>query len=242
MAEENEIDLENPAIKAAIATAVEASVSGLKTKNTELLGKLKDTTGKLTQFETQFEGIDIDAVKGLLSRAGQDEETKLLTEGKVDEVFNRRTERLRADTDKQLKTITARAEKAEAFAAKFQGKVLGDSVRGAALKAGALPEATDDIILRAKGVFSLNDEGEAVAVDESGQTILGKDGKTPLTPLEWAESLRESAPHLWPRATGTNALERVNGQATPKRSEMTSEQKRDYQRKHGQTAFLQLPK
>ncbi|WP_369683800.1 hypothetical protein [Pseudomonas costantinii] len=63
MAEENEIDLENPAIKAAIATAVEASVSGLKTKNTELLGKLKDTTGKLTQFETQFEGIDIDAVK-----------------------------------------------------------------------------------------------------------------------------------------------------------------------------------
>ncbi|MGE8450490.1 MAG: major capsid protein [Pseudomonadales bacterium] len=87
MAEENEIDLENPAVKAAIATAVEASVSGLKTKNSELLGKLKETTGKLTQFETQFEGIDIDAVKGLLSRAGQDEETKLLTEGKVDEVF-----------------------------------------------------------------------------------------------------------------------------------------------------------
>lgn len=242
VAEENEIDLENPAIKAAIATAVEASVTGLKSKNTELLGKLKETSGKLTQFETQFEGIDIDAVKGLLSRAGQDEETKLLTEGKVDEVFNRRTERLRGDYDKQLKSVSARAEKAEAFAAKFQGKVLGDSVRGAALKAGALPEATDDIILRAKGVFSLNEEGEAVAVDESGQTIMGKDGKTPLTPLEWAESLRESAPHLWPRATGTNALERVNGQAIPKRSEMTSEQKRDYQRKHGQTAFLQLPK
>jgi hypothetical protein len=29
--------------------------------------------------------------------AGQDEETKLLTEGKVDEVFNRRIERLRGD-------------------------------------------------------------------------------------------------------------------------------------------------
>jgi hypothetical protein len=42
VAEENEIDLENPAIKAAIATAVEATVSGLKTKNTELLGKLKE--------------------------------------------------------------------------------------------------------------------------------------------------------------------------------------------------------
>nr|WP_245227529.1 MULTISPECIES: hypothetical protein [unclassified Pseudomonas] len=234
--------MENPAIKAAIEAAVRTSEAGLKNKNSELLGKLKDATGKLTQFETQFEGIDIDAVKGLLSRAGQDEETKLLTEGKVDEVFNKRTERLRGDYDKQLKAISERATKAETFAAKFQGKVLGDSVRGAALKAGALPEATDDIILRAKGVFSLNEEGEAVAVDESGQTILGKDGKTPLTPLEWAESLRESAPHLWPRASGTNAPGGGGGQAALKRSEMTATQKRDYQRKHGQTAYLNLPK
>nr|WP_268947502.1 hypothetical protein [Pseudomonas syringae] len=234
--------MENPAIKAAIEAAVRTSEAGLKNKNSELLGKLKEATGKLTQFETQFEGIDIDAVKGLLSRAGQDEETKLLTEGKVDEVFNKRTERLRGDYEKQLKAISERATKAETFAAKFQGKVLGDSVRGAALKAGALPEATDDIILRAKGVFSLNEEGEAVAVDESGQTILGKDGKTPLTPLEWAESLRESAPHLWPRASGTNAPGGGGGQAALKRSEMTATQKRDYQRKHGQTAYLNLPK
>jgi G3E family GTPase len=242
VAEESEIDLENPSIKAAIASAVEASVTGLKTKNSELLGKLKDATGKLYQFESQFEGLDLDAVRGLLSKAGQDEETKLLTEGKLDEVFNRRTERLRGDYDKQLKAETERADKAEAFALKFQGKVLGDSVRAAALKAGALPEATDDIILRAKGVFTLNEEGEAVAVDGEGQAIFGKDGKTPLTPQEWAESLRESAPHLWPRASGTGAPGGSGGQAAMKRSEMNPAQKRDYQRKHGQTAYLQLPK
>lgn len=242
MDEENEIDLENPAIKAAIATAVEASVTGLKSKNSELLGKLKDATGKLSQFESQFEGLDLEAVKGLLSKAGQDEETRLLTEGKVDEVFNRRTERLRGEHDKQLKAASDRAEKAEAFVAKFQGKVLGDSVRAAALKAGALPEATDDIILRAKGVFTLNEEGEAVAVDGEGQPVLGKDGKTPLTPLEWAESLRESAPHLWPRASGTGAPGGGSGQAALKRSEMNAAQKRDYQHKHGQTAYLKLPK
>lgn len=140
MAEENEIDLENPAIKAAIEAAVRTSEAGLKNKNSELLGKLKEATGKLTQFETQFEGIDIDAVKGLLSRAGQDEETKLLTEGKVDEVFNKRTERLRGDYEKQLKAISERATKAETFAAKFQGKVLGDSVRGAASKPARCPK------------------------------------------------------------------------------------------------------
>ncbi len=37
------------------------------------------------------------------------------------------------------------------------------------------------------------------------EVVLGKDGKTPLTPIEWAESLRETAPHLWPKAQGSNA-------------------------------------
>lgn len=119
---------------------------------------------------------------------------------------------------------------------------MGDAVRGAVLKAGALTEATHDIILRAKGVFSPNAEGEAVALDEEGSPILGKDGKTPLTPLEWAESLRESAPHLWPRASGTNAPSGGYGQAALKCFEMSATQKRNYQRKHSQTAFPQLPK
>lgn len=242
VAEENEIDLENPAIKAAIATAVEASVSGLKTKNSELLGKLKDTSGKLSQFETQFEGLDLNAVKGLLTKAGQDEETKLLTEGKIDEVFTKRTERLRGDFDKQLKAEKDRADKAESFAEKFRDKVLGDSIRSAAIKAGALPEAADDLILRAKGQFMLNEEGEAIAVDKEGQAILGKDGKSPLTPLEWAESLRESAPHLWPRASGTNAPGGGGGNAALKRSEMTSVAKREFITKNGQDAYLKLPK
>jgi hypothetical protein len=231
VAEENEIDLENPAIKAAIATAVEASVTGLKTKNTELLGKLKETTKKLSQFETQFEGLDINAVKGLLTKAG-----------KIDEVFSRRTERLRGDFEKQLKAEKERADKAESFASKFRDKVLGDSIRSAAIKAGALPEAAEDLILRAKGQFTLNEEGEAVAIDKEGQAILGKDGKTPLTPLEWAESLRESAPHLWPRASGTNAPGGGSGNAALKRSEMTPSAKREFITKHGQDAYLKLPK
>lgn len=77
--------------------------------------------------------------------------------------------------------------------------------------------------------------------EDHGQTILGKDGKTPLTPLEGgitagkrvsplAKSLRNTSPR-W-----------GGGEAAFKRSEMTSEQKRDYQRKHVQTAYLQLPK
>ena len=160
-------------------------------------------------------------MKGLLTKVGQDEETKLIAEGKLDEVITRRTERLRTDYDTRLATEKARADKAEAFAAKYSDKVLADSIRAAAIKAGALPEATEDIILRARGTFKLSDDGEAIATDHDGEVVYGKDGKTPLSPLEWAESLRETATHLWPRAQGAGPTGDQGGKATKKWGEYT---------------------
>ena len=158
-------------------------------------------------------------------------------------MLDKRTERLRADVDKQIKAANERADKAEAFSNKFRDRVLGDAIRAAASKAGALPEASDDLILRAKGTFQLNDEGEAVAVDANGDVLFGKDGKTPLSPLEWAESLKETASHLFPRAEGTGAGgHKPNGGGSLKRSEMSASDKADYIRKRGQQAFLKLPK
>lgn len=195
---------------------LDKEVSGLKSKNQELLGSLKTTKAELDGLKGQFEGLDIDAVKGLLDRASKDDETRLLAEGKLDEVVTKRTERLRTDMEKQLKAQQERADKAEAFAKRFSDKVLADSIRAAALKAGALPEASEDIILRARGTFTLDENGEAVAVDPDGQVIYGKDGKTPLNPLEWAESLRETATHLWPRAQGAGPTGDNGGKATKK--------------------------
>ncbi|EKN6222141.1 hypothetical protein DVQ50_05455 [Yersinia enterocolitica] len=227
-----------PEIQALIDARVNESVTGLKTKNSELLGKLKEQGENLKRYD----GIDPDAVKTILQRFSDDEEAKLIAAGKIDEVLDKRTERLRADVDKKLKVANDRAEKAESFSKKFSDRVLGDAIRSAALKTGALPGAADDIILRAKGVFTLNDEGEAVAVDKEGSALLGKDGKTPLTPHEWAESLKDVAPHLWPQAEGTNAGgHKLNGGAL-KRSTMTAAQKADFIRANGQQAFLKLPK
>jgi len=213
------------AIKEALGGRVQqyldTEVAGLKSKNQELLGSNKTIKGELDKLKGQFDGLDIEAVKGLLAKAGQDEETRLIAEGKLDEVITRRTERLRGDYDKQLAAEKARADKAEAFAAKYSDKVLADSIRAAAIKAGALPEATEDIILRARGTFKLSEDGEPVAHDRDGEVIYGKDGKTPLSPLEWAESLRESATHLWPRAQGAGPTGDNGGKATKKWGDYT---------------------
>ena len=192
-----------------IQALIDQQVAGLKAKNSELLGKVKDASEQLKRFE----GIDPDAVTAMLKRFADDEEAGLIKAGKVDEVLSKRTERLRGDFEKKLTQEAERAKKAEAKAAKLADRTLAGSLRDAAMKTGALPEAMEDIVLRARGLWTLNDDGEAVAVDADGEVILGKDGKSPLTPLEWAESLREAAPHLWPRAQGAGA--QGSGRGTP---------------------------
>ncbi|MHA3905153.1 hypothetical protein ACTPOE_16735 [Castellaniella sp. WN] len=213
--------------------AIDAAVAGLKSKNSELLGNLKTQKSELDSLKGQFDGLDIEAVKGLLKKAGEDEETRLIAEGKIEDVLAKRTERLRADLDKQLKTEKERADKSQAFADRFREKVLSDSIREAATKAGALPEATDDIILRARSTFRLNDDGEPVAMNGE-EVVFGKDGKTPLSPLEWAESLKEAAPHLWPRAVGAGQTgDKGTKGVTKKASEMSAAEKAQFISENG---------
>jgi hypothetical protein len=222
---------------------IDQAVAGLKAKNTQLMGTVKSTKSELDRLKSQFEGLDIDSVKALLTKAATDEETRLLAEGKIDEVLNARTERMRTSFERNLSAEKERADRAEAFANRFRDKVLADCIRTAAQKVGALPEAFEDIVLRARGTFTLNEEGEAVAVDKDGQAILGSDGKTPLSPLEWAESLREIAPHLWPKATGAGETgDRGTKGAVKKRSEMTASEKAAFVKENGQDAYLKLPK
>lgn len=228
----------SPEIQAMIDKASDEKTLGLKNKNSELLGKLKDTTEKLKQFE----GIDPDAVKAILQRFSDDEEAKLISAGKIDEVLSKRTERYRNEFDKKLKAEQEKADSAQKKAEKYSSIVLSNKMTSAALKAGALPEALEDISLRAKGMFVLSDDGEAVAVGQDGEPLLGKDGKTPLTPQEWVESLKDNAPHLFPKAEGTGGGGHKSGSSNLVRSKMTSLEKHNYIQKYGQQAYLKLPK
>lgn len=219
--------------------------SGLKSALEKERTASKDAKRKLAeaeQFQKQFEGIDIEAVKGLLTKASQDEETKLIAEGKLDQVFERRTERLRGELDKSIKAEQEARTKAEARAKALESRALGDVIRGAAIEAGAEKSALDDFILRGSAIWALDENGNPVA-QQDGETIYGKDGKTPLTPKEWAESLRESAPHLFPRAQGAGTPGGgSNAPGAKKRSQMTPAEVREFIQKHGQAEYLKLPK
>lgn len=200
---------------------VDTTVTGLKAKNIELIQTNKTIKDERDTLKKQFDGIDIEAVKNLIVKSNQDEEGKLIAQGKLDEVVRRRTELMDKDYQKKLKTEMDRANALEAKANKLQEQALANAISSAAIKAGALPEAMEDVILRSKGTFTIDENGEVVAIDRNGEVVYGKDGKSPLSPSEWAEALKETAPHLWPRVVGGGAAGNNNGKATRKWSDYT---------------------
>jgi hypothetical protein len=187
-----------PELQSIIDKAVSTATTALSAKNAELLTEKRGIQERLRQFGD----ADPEAVNSILKKFASDEEAGLLKAGKIDEVLNKRTERMQAENAKATKVLETRADKAEKKAASLAKRALGGVLLDATK--GALAEAKEDILLRGERVWSLDDDGNPVAMN-GDEVVLGKDGKTPLTPIEWAESLRETAPHLWPKAQGSNA-------------------------------------
>lgn len=181
---------------------IDAQVAGLKQKNSELLGKVKEYGEKFKQYE----GIDPDAVRSILQRFSDDEEAKLIASGKIDEVLTKRTERMKAGYEKETLAERQKREAAEARAEKFQRRVLENGVIRAASEAGLHQHAIEDALLHAAQAFQLDDEGNPVAAEG----MYGKDGQ-PLTLKEWFAEMKERKPHWWPASANGGGASQGGG-------------------------------
>lgn len=222
-------DANDPADVELLNKKIEEATTGLKSKNTELIGDLKKVKKEQEEFRAKYEGIDPDKVRNLLSKFENDEEAKLIADGNFDKLVEIRTERMRKNYDKLLAEKDGNIQKLQTFTVKAKAGILSAAVKDAAAKAGVLPEALDDVLLRANILFKVDEDGNLSAV-KGDEVILGKDGKTPLQPGEWVESLREVAPHFWPRASGTGAGGGSGGKAAKKFSEMDEKERTELYR------------
>ena len=197
-----------PEVKALIDAAVKDATSGLAANRDEILGEKKTLQASLDEMKKTWGSYDPEAVANIMSRLENDEEAKLLAEGKTDEVIARRTERLQADHAKQLENLTAQLTEKDGLLNGTQSKVkelmVSGTLRQAAVEQGLVPSAIEDALSRAMNVFKVGENDELVA-EENGSTAYGKDGKTPLTPAEWLESMKEKAPHWFPAPSGGGA-------------------------------------
>lgn len=187
-------------IQTKITAAVSTAVEGLTAKNKQLLAELKQERENLKKFE----GIDPVKVKELMDKFDNDEDTKLIKEGKIEDLLNRKYSKRDAEWQRKLDEANKIAAEAKAKADKFLESVLDDRLR-AAFNGKVDPRSMKAALLEAKQLFTLDDEGRAVQFDEEGQVVLGKD-KTPFSPLEWIESetTRKESPYLFP-ATGAGS-------------------------------------
>ena len=198
--------------------------TGLKTALDAERKAAKAANAKAADYEKRFAGIDPEEVAALKAEREAMEEARLKSEGKLEEVTAKRLEKAKAEYQKMADDATAQRDAERARANNFEAKVLASQIMGAATgKVHADPATMDVVAMLAKSVFSLNDNGDAVAFDQDGNVILGKDGKTPYTPSEWLDGLKETHKFLFP-AGNTGGGSQGSRQTIAGNKTMTQEQ------------------
>jgi hypothetical protein len=191
-------DLKSPAAK----KWFEDQTAGLSKKNRELLDKQTKTQKELRDLKDKLAPLgDLDKAGEFFKHAKTEEERKLLSDGKFEEVINRRSADARKPLELELTTLKQQdSANRERIASLTIDQVAADE----ATRAGVHKESLKVVKMLAREVFKVGDDYTVTAKDSDGMTVLGKDGK-PLTPATWIEKLREEHPYLFPGSSGGGA-------------------------------------
>ena len=178
-----------------------------RNNNIKLMKKLEELEGKLS-------GVDLEEYQQLKAKMEELEKKKLIDAGKIDELVQREAMKIKREYEDKLKQLQEEAEKNAQAATKYREKLsntLVDAEVQKAVLSVAKPRegAVHDILLRAKQVFRVTDDGEVMPYDENGNVIQTDDG--PMTFKDWAEQLVQQAPYLFEGSGGGGAGGSGNG-------------------------------
>lgn len=166
----------------------------------ERLDEFRNNNIELQKQIDKYKGVDPVKYAELMEIQRKIQEKELIEAGKVDEVVELRVSTMRNSYESEKTTLST-----ELSTTKRQLEVLliDNVVKTAAIKLGVIPEAIDDVILRAKGTFAI-EEGTPVP-KSNGAVVYSKDGKTPMSVEEWLTSLKTTAKHLFLGSSGSGA-------------------------------------
>lgn len=190
-------------------------VEGVVTK--DKVDEFRNNNIELKRQLEKFRDVDPAKYQDAMKVLQQLEEKKLIEAGNFEEVVAQRVQTLRQELEAQVTELTGKLSTSNR---QLESLMVDATAKSAAIASGVLPMAIDDIILRAKTVFSVKDN--VVIAMENGQPMFDKDGTTPLTIDAWVKGLKKSAPHLFTMPAGGGAPGGV-GSLNP--ANMTSLQK-----------------
>jgi len=224
-----------------------AKLEEFRTNNTKLL-KEKDTLTAQVSTLTGLVGEDAEAFTAELSdlralKQGVDD-GKYKTNDAVNQEVTKRVATVVEDNKAQLAELgrVAEQEKQARMAAE---KALDDSYIDRAITeavmhedSGMRSEAIQDIMTRARQVWTVNKETKQLVATNGDAILYGLDGVTPMKPLEWMGKLREQAPHLALPSNGGSAAgntgdKKFGGKTAEEFQKLPPEQRMLHSRKMG---------
>lgn len=218
-------------------------VNGLKGTLSKELAKRKTAETELEKFK----GIDPAKARTALEEL---EELKAIDpEKEADKIVSAKLEAAKSQlVAKHNQELEVERSKSTKYRAKIE-ELLLDTVATEAL---AKEKGSIDLLLphiRSKArVVEEGDDFKVEVIDKEGNVRIGDSKGSPMSIVDLVLEMRDS--DTFGRAfegngvsgTGKGPGNGRGGSPTLKRSQMTPEQKHEYQQKHGQAAFLKLPK
>lgn len=194
------IDVNSSAFKNAVAAAAtelsSKDTDGLKNKNSDLIDRLQKANDKAKQFD----GMDLEKIRTMTKIFEQSEEAQLISEGKFEEVMQKRTDKVTAGFHDQVtqltNELTSSKENEILYKTRLDQNAIRDSLTKAALKSGVRKDAIDDIVRRGFDTFSVNEAGEIESRDKNGDLIQTEE-KLLLNPERFVDTLKSSNPYYW---------------------------------------------
>jgi hypothetical protein len=219
------------------------SFIAVRDKKDELLGEAKKAKTEAADAKAALEGVKTalnitdlaELPNALKGKQAQNKE-------EVDKVVNERLAAFKAESEKTIKELQEASAKDQA---QLQTLLIDNAITSEATKAGVQPTAMQDVLLRGRALYRLQD-GKPVPMDGE-KVIYGKDGLNPMPPSEWMARLTTEAPHLFKTSKGGGA-DPGNGGRQPgagtvrSRAELkTSAEKSQFIKDNGLEAFKALP-
>ncbi len=204
-------DITSDGAKAAISEAVDKAVAGLKSNRDEVLREKK----QLSESLRAFEGLDAVKVREMMANINKSEETRLIADGKLEDVWALRSTAMQKHYDTEIVSkntkITDLTKSEIALQSQLADLKIDTVLRSAASKLKLLPAAVDDAIFLGRSMFKMQKDGSLNIVDKNGFVQPGTDGKTPIQPEEWLQGLKDVKPHWWAQSGGVGATGGAGG-------------------------------
>lgn len=187
----------------------------------ERLDEFRNNNVTLQQQLEAFKGVDPAKIAELLENQRKVDEKKLIDAGDIEGLVTQRTATMKTTFEGQINDLQGQLGTANR---QLETLLIDNIVREHSTKIGVVATAVDDVLLRAKTVFKV-ENGQPVAKDSQGNVVYGKDGTNPMAIGEWLGTLKTNAPHLFGTSSGSGSGNNGNNGGKQDTSKMTPAQK-----------------